>query len=400
MSDGSVSLGRIKIPYYVIAKGRGYWRPSASMKRVGFDDIRCGVDGPQAWAIAESWNQRWQLVRTGRALPPNEATEVTREEAEAARKYPARSVGAAFQIYIRTDEWKNKAHSTRTKVWWPAWYRIRDMWGDVDPNSITLEMMSTWRSDLERDHGRSVSHKAIKIWRAMWRVMLGLKYAHCADPSTGVRNKKPKARHQTWTEGEAVRLAKRAWREGYKGAACIIAICWDTLFSPVDARTLSGRHMATMGGGRLWFDRSEEGRQKTGRATLGTITKRTEALIRAYLKEVGYEVTPNAVLFRTKQGRPYRDDMLSEDFAEIRALEFPGDTRKLMDLRRSGTVEAVAGSDGQDFGLKLSAKLANSINTSNEIHKTYAPTNLAPVIDVDEARKRGRRRLRSENGKG
>ena len=41
-----------------------------------------------------------------------------------------------------------------------------------------------------------------------------------------------------------------------------------------------------------------------------------------------------------------------------RELPFPGDRRRLMDMRRSGVVEAIAGNAGP---LPLSAKLANSI---------------------------------------
>jgi hypothetical protein len=51
-------------------------------------------------------------------------------------------------------------------------------------------------------------------------------------------------------------------------------------------------------------------------------------------------------------------------------MVFPGDERWLMDMRRSGTVEAVAG--GAD-ALGFAAKLANSIDRSNTLHKTYAP---------------------------
>jgi hypothetical protein len=54
--------------------------------------------------------------------------------------------------------------------------------------------------------------------------MLGMKVARGADPSKGVRNRAPAPRHQRWTEGEAVRLAKTAWRSGYCGLACVIAI--------------------------------------------------------------------------------------------------------------------------------------------------------------------------------
>jgi hypothetical protein len=54
------------------------------------------------------------------------------------------------------------------------------------------------------------------------------------DPSRAIRRKTPKGRHQIWSDGEVVRLVKGAWRAGYCGLACIIAVAWDTSFAPVD----------------------------------------------------------------------------------------------------------------------------------------------------------------------
>ena len=50
--------------------------------------------------------------------------------------------GQRFNVSIRTPEWAARAYSRAPKVWWPAWFRIRDMWGDVAPDTITFEMMS------------------------------------------------------------------------------------------------------------------------------------------------------------------------------------------------------------------------------------------------------------------
>jgi hypothetical protein len=69
---------KIKIPYYVVAKGRGYWRPHPRMRRFSFSLIRCGKDGPAAWAIAESWNQKWQSVRKGEEPPPVDVSKLSR----------------------------------------------------------------------------------------------------------------------------------------------------------------------------------------------------------------------------------------------------------------------------------------------------------------------------------
>jgi hypothetical protein len=389
-------MGRIKIPYYTAIAGRGYWRPTRKMRTLGFQIVRCGADGPEAWALAAEWSKRWQAVRKGDAPPLVNLDQLSRDQAEAARRYPPGSIGAAFQVYIRTPEWSSRAHSARIKVWWPAWFRIRDMWGDVAPDTITFEMMSRWRAALEKKHGRGVAHKTLRVWRTFWKIMLGMKVARTADPSTGIRNRAPTPRWQRWSEGEAVRLVKSAWRRGYHGLACIVAVAWDTQFSPVDVRTLAARHRAT-NGGRLVFDRQADGRTKTGRAAIGTVSPRTERLVAAYIARLQVDLHPDAILFRNRSGNPYREDTLSDDFAALRELTFTGDRRRLMDMRRSGVVEAIAGDAGP---LGLSAKLANSIERSNTLHKTYAPVDIEAVRNTDAARLKGRQRMRTENESG
>jgi hypothetical protein len=144
-------------------------------------------------------------VRKREACPPVNLDQLSRDEAESARRYPPGSVGAAFQRYIRTPEWAARAYSARTKIWWPAWFRIRDIWGDVAPDTITFEMMSRWRAALEKKHGRGVAHKTLRVWRTFWTIMLGMKVARTTDPSRGIRNRAPAPRWQRWSEGEIVR---------------------------------------------------------------------------------------------------------------------------------------------------------------------------------------------------
>jgi hypothetical protein len=387
------SMGRIKISYYTVIAGRGYWRPTRKMRSLGFQIVRCGPDGPTAWALADEWNKRWQSVRKGETPPLVNLDRLSLDQAEAARRYPPGSVGAAFQVYIRTPEWASRAQLSRDKIWWPAWFRIRDMWGDVAPDTITFEMMSRWRAALERKHGRDIAHKTLRVWRTFWKIMLGMKVARSADPSMGIRNCAPPPRWQQWSEGEAVRLVKTAWRHGYHGLACIIAVAWDTQFSPVDVRTLTERHRAIVGS-RLIFDRQADGRTKTGRAAIGTVSRRTERLVRVYLASLQIELHPEAILFRTRSGNSYARETLGHDFAAVRNIVFPGDKRRLMDMRRSGVVEAVVGDAGP---IGLAAKLANSIGRSNTLHKTYAPVDIEAVRNTDAARLRGRQRMRAEN---
>ena len=104
--------------------------------------------------------------------------------------------------------------------------------------------------------------------------------------------------------------------------------------------------------------------------------------------------SPGETIRRCVSRTHYREATLAHDFAAVRELVFKGDRRRLMDMRRSGAAEAVAGHAKPGT---LSAKLANSIETSNLLHKTYSPVDLASVRSADKARLRGRRRMRDEN---
>ena len=165
------------------------------------------------------------------------------------------------------------------------------MWGDVAPDTITFEMMSKWRAALEKKHSRGVAHKTLRVWRTFWKIMLGMKVARTADPSLGIRNQR---RHPAGNVGRRAKpfasskplgaTATGVWRASS-------AVAWDTQFSRVDVRTLAAGHRA-MVGGHLVFDRQADGRAKTGRAAIGTVSARTERLIEAYLGDAGDRIAP------------------------------------------------------------------------------------------------------------
>jgi hypothetical protein len=115
------------------------------------------------------------------------------------------------------------------------------------------------------------------------------------------------------------------------------------------------------------------------------------------LERLAIELHPDGILFRTRTGSVYGREPLAHDFAAVRALAFPNDKRRLMDMRRSGVIEAIAGDAGP---IGLAAKLANSIGRSNTLHKTYAPVDIEAVRNTDDARLRGRRRIRAGNKRG
>jgi len=368
------------------------------MKVLGFANIRCGADGPEAWAIAEQWNERWQKVRVGGILSPSEAERrnLSPEEAEELAIYPAGSVGYAFRRYRRTPgTWEAKAPATRND-WWRGWKRIKPIFSDVDPSTVTPEMIGEWYETIRKLAGLSEAHRALKIWRALWKVMAAFKLCEKEqDPSLTIRNRAPKGRSATFTEGQVVRLVKRAWRMNHKGLACIMASAWDTAFSPVDCRTVAPTQWFTDKTGSFFvkYRKKVESTDEAAIEAIGTLSRRTERLIEAYLAELSTELLPDAPMFRNQAGTAYSKDALCRSFRKALKAEFPGDTRKLMDFRRSGSQEAQA---GDVSSLALATKLANSISQSKRLQDTYLPKRAATVRIADEARQRGRQKLRAE----
>jgi hypothetical protein len=360
-------MGKVRLPYYTVKKGRGYWQPTAAMQKAGARPTPCGDDGPAAWALARAAYDDWQAKQ--------------KEEETLSSRFGEGTLAAAFAEYRQTQEWATKAARTREE-WNRCWALIGPAFGPCRPSTVTLAQISTFRRMVEANVSLREAHRCIKIWRALWRVSAALKYClRDADPSLGVRNVEPKPRQAVWEHGEVVRLCKGAWRAGYKGLAAAMAVAWDTSLSPVDVRSL--RPQDRRG------DAFHVARAKTGRAAIGTLGRRSLRALDAYLSALGVEVSPAAPIFRNRSGAPYSKDTLGDDFRDVREMVFgPSETRTLADFRRSGTVEAVRG--GAEGG-QIAAKMANQFDKSAFLRKTYAPVDLQAVRAADEARKRGRK---------
>lgn len=405
------------------------------MAKLGFEHVCCGEDGPAAWAIAELWNERWDhALKAHRAGGPG----VNPKKIE--RFYPPGSLGEAFGRYRATNTWKSKAMGTRLQ-WERGWKRIDPIFGDVDPGTVSFELLDEWYAILLRDVGVQEAFLAMKIWRAIWQKIAKLKKAngtnYCdadKDPSLGIRRKTPKPRSAIWSYDEARILVKCAWRMKYRGLAAALAVAWDTMLSPVDVRGLSLSQLTPDPKGPLF----SLARAKTGKSAIGTVSHKTERILAAYIADLQTQLGekrdsaqegqprpvtlhPETPIFHTRGGqpvsrpglhgqhggnrgggvpvkpRPYTKDTLSKDFRAVRDVAFKGDQRKIMDFRRSGAVEATA---GRVDPAALAAKMANSIDTNRELQATYQPHTAELVRLSDEARARGRVLLKRERNAG
>jgi hypothetical protein len=311
-----------------------------------------------------------------------------------ARVYPAVSVGEGYQraVALRAQEraakgivWTKEQHSRDD---WPrAWKWLEPIFGDVDPKTIQPEHLLTLRTKVAARVSSGEAHRVIKVWRALWKKMAVLKFCDKdADPSMLFGNASPMPRQDIWEHQEVLRLVQRAWRRGYKGLAAIMAVGWDSMLSPVDTRSLTPGQQAREYAGAIFFlDRA-----KTGRAAAGTLTKWSEAILRAYMASRGTDLHPDAPIFCNRSGGLYTKDTLGDDFREIRSEVLGREERRtLADMRRSGAVEGSAGGASPS---DTSNKMANSLIVSTRLQKTYTPVNVTSVRRFDEARVKARER--------
>jgi hypothetical protein len=437
-------VGDVKIPYYTTHQhpGRpkyGFWSPCLKrpnkktkkmeptlMAKLGFECVALGVDGPEAWTQAQDWNRRWYEARA--AYLRGEPVAVTDKPEPI---YPPCSIGEGFAKFRKTGAWLEGKKERTREDWWRGWKLIAPVFGDVDPRTIDLKHVCDWYygdPEVPEDKGLlgrvgvRESHRAVKIWRALWAALgtitnpEGVPYVTAKDPSLGIRRKTPKGRTQSWMYDEVRVLVKGAWREQYHGLAAALCTLWDTMQSPVDVVSLTAgqRHRETMPAGAGKTRKVFQFRERTktdAPAVIGTLSYKAECVLDRYIKRLGFELHDDTPIYWTRGGKPgpkggrprppvpYNVDTLGKDFAKVRDKYFPGDLRQIIDFRRSGAIEAEA---GQVTPKALGAKMNNTIETNPELQRTYlprsGPQNAVLVQLADEARARGRKELRSGKG--
>jgi hypothetical protein len=417
-------LGRDKLRYFLYLNGRWRWRPTRAMKAHGFGLVTMGRGGPgtdsegnpepsfEDKQHAAKLNDDWDKVRRGQVSMAVRTTLVT---------YPAGSVGRGYQ---RAMEMRKAERLAKGDIWtteqekrdsWPRAWKWLKQFGDYDPRTIEPEHFlridfvigepKGLVPDIEAKVSVTERHMVIKVWRALWKRMAGMKYCELgADPSKNFRNTPPKPRDQVWYRREVHKLVQVAWRNEYYGLAALMAVAWDSQLSPIDNRTLTLAQVRSDNIG-IYF---AVDRAKTGKAAAATLSQWSQAVLVAYLNGFGAELFDTAPLFWTRGGRPvsrdgatgqwggdhgggrhiparpYTKSSLNQDFSKVRELAFGKDEkRQLQDMRRSGAVEGDAGGGSIE---DQANKMANTVDSNKQLRKTYNPVNMGSVWRFDKAR--------------
>ena len=110
-------MTKIKVRHYVVKGGKAFWQPTPKMKALGFHAVPLGPDGPDAWAIAERWNGRWDKTRNCEVPSPAMAAaeNLSPERVEEDSKSLAAFMGPdaePFEIRLLGDQWTISAVKT------------------------------------------------------------------------------------------------------------------------------------------------------------------------------------------------------------------------------------------------------------------------------------------------
>jgi hypothetical protein len=374
------------------------------MRAAGFTMVPMGRGGPDRDADgnpaasvedrkrAIELNAEWDAVRLG-FRPPQKLDRPL---------FAQGSVGDGYQraLALREAERRHRGviwnAEQRSRDDWPrAWKWIGPAFGDCDPKTIQPEhflkmdektgVVSGLLPTIEATVSITERHRVIKVWRSLWVKMASMGYCSAdADPTLSIRNTASQPRQASWQQREVRKHVQRAWRMGYHGLAACMAVGWDSMLSPVDARTLTPSQCSYDAVGVMFvLDRA-----KTGRGAAATLSRWSLAILTAYVKKLGVELAPNAPIFRNRSGAPYSKDTLGDDFRDVREAINSEEKRQLADMRRSGAIEGDAGGGSE---ADQSNKMANSIATNKRLRKTYNPVNVPSVRRFDEARVIGRR---------
>lgn len=375
----------VRLRYTVERRGRLFWQPTPAMRKMGFQPLALGPDGPEAQAKALALYQAWLRAHEDRGRVTS---------------YPAGTFGAFYDRLRRTETWAKKSLRTR-EDYERAWVHI-EAWRPA-PDSIqlsrtscsriTTELCEQFAAHLERTvsaNERWRTIKCLKILAADLVVRLRLPYA---SPAANLTNPQPKGRSQIWLAAEVEDLAAVAAMLGFKGLSLGIELAWETMLSPVDVRTLRPKQRKRDPNGAY----IERARTKTAKQAFAAISAWLDAELEAYLEGQARREADETPILRQRDGAPYRDkNTFGADFRDVRNVAFPGDRRQLMDVRRSASVEAdAAGADKRAIG----ELLANGLADSRFLEDTYTPPTVARARDVAKQRLEGRAKLAGEAGR-
>ena len=287
--------------------GRYYWRPSATIVRLGYKVVALGADLVAAIARAEQLNAEVEERRSGAERGP-----------------PPGSIAALLVAYEREEHFASLAANTR-KQYLSIMREIARNAGDLQVVGISRrDMKALYRSLVPRGVATAAAHMRF------WRVLLG--YAvdeglRPDNPATKMRVTAGKARTQTWAPDEIRAFCHAAEAAGQPSVALAVLLAYETAQRVSDVLRAS------------WRDLDGTTLQVVQKKTGARVAVPLSAELLAMLEAGGRR---GLTLVAREDGRPWQDVTFRAAFNRVRAAAGLRHLR-FHDLRRTALTEAGSG---------------------------------------------------------
>jgi hypothetical protein len=301
-------MGNVDVPRLRKIAGRYFWRPTPTIRALGFENQALGSNRAKAIELAERWN-----AAVERAL----------------RNEPAAPVPGSVAAVIRDyqESLETSPLSAITKKGYKATLaRIEDAWGNEQVAAITradLRKVAKLFSDRPRQ-----SKEYIKLWSIVLghSIEMGLR---TDNPALGMRVKGSPARQSLWMPDQVEAFCRAAVAAGRPSIALAVRLAYETTQRQAD--------ILVMAWTALEGDVIRVRQSKTGQLVAVPISP-------ALVAQLGASTRKGVTMVISETtGRPYKVHNFDHLFADIRKdAQLPA-TLWFRDLRRTGLTEAGRG---------------------------------------------------------
>lgn len=295
----------VKEPRLREIAGRFYWRPTPTIRALGFENQALGSDPVEAINLARRWN-----AAVARALKNEPASPI------------AGSVAAVVRDYLEGLDTSPLADATK------AGYRqtlakIEEAWGNEPAAAITRQHLRKLVKSFA-DRPRQAK-EYVKLWSIVLghAVEIGLR---TDNPALGMRVKGAPSRQSLWTSAEVDAICAAAVAVGRPSVALAVRLAYETTQRQADVLRMA---WTALDGDVIRIRQS-----KTGRLVAVPISQALVAQIAAAPR------TGVTMVISERTRRPYKVFNFGHLFAKIRAAAGLPETLWFRDLRRTGLTEA------------------------------------------------------------
>lgn len=235
-------------------------------------------------------------------------------------------------------------------------------------------------------------YRVLKVWRSLLNAAASYQLLSKA-PIGKVPNPQPKGRTGIFFASEIAALQAGADAKGRHALALGIGIAYDAGLSPVDVRTLTLGKIKGVGDDR-WVDTN---RKKSKKPQKHALSAETCNRLDAYLAQAAAAdivIGPDDPLMLQPDGwRPYIKDRWERHFRWTREEVMLGDSRVMLDIRRTANVEADLGGMSRDDRAEL---MGNNLHKSAFLEATYTPSTVIKSRQSLAKRREAREALEAE----